>query len=464
MRKMMKFLRIGLMALVLANAIAPSVSMAQWTGETWDPKNILTKPTPISNAADLGNATTTDTTNSVKTGNSGGGSGDIFNILQSKLYSTLVDLRQIVYVISGFGLVMFAVAAIFNKISYKHLGYIMIGLSLLSLMFPFLEYFSGYALEKKEQTQLTFDNYLAASDYTRIRGELNSDVLNGNGEGQTALTAEEIAQKRAENEANALQGIDGSGLAAGISGGGSSGLAGAAQREAAINAGCNPSTMKGGWNASTGTRTVCSVGTDGKVQVTQEACQGTIKNGSCTKTFGQIVSDGWGTVKDAIQVGLGAGQAFGNTMGAILDSGVVVKTIGDIFSSDMGFIDKIYYAGNLASNTWGNNGNVTRDLYSIIGGLQNMTQSAGNTANRWSTDYENNPTGSNPFADFMNLLGGYGQQANEMISKKTVHVNEVADVGADIHTQSNNVNAMIARFTGTGGSWADKWRAVFGGR
>ena len=459
MRKMMKFLRIGLMALVLAFSTAPNASMAQWTGQTWDPQNKLTKPTPISGAADLRN---TNTTENVKTGNSGSSaaSGEIFNILQSKLYSTLVDLRKIVYVISGFGLVMFAVAAIFNKISYKHLGYIMIGLSLLSLMFPFLEYFSGYALEKKEQTQLTFDNYLAASDYTRIRGELNSDVLNGDGEGQRALTAEEIAQKKAENEANALQKIDGSGLTPGSGGG----LAGAAQREAAINAGCNPSTMKGGWNPSTGTRTVCSVGTDGNIQATQEVCQGTIKNGSCTKTFGQIVSDGWGSVKDAIQVGLGAGQAFGNTMGAILDSGAAVNQIGAIMNSDMGFIDKIYYAGNLAANTWGNNGQVTRDLYGIIGGLQNMTQHAGDTANRWSTDYENNPTGSNPFTDFMNMLGGYGQQANDAISQTTGHVNQGASVTSDIHTQSNNINAMIARFTGTGGSWADKWRAIFGGK
>ena len=38
----------------------------------------------------------------------------------------------------AFGLIMFAVMAIFNKISFKHLAYIMIGLSLLSLMFPFI--------------------------------------------------------------------------------------------------------------------------------------------------------------------------------------------------------------------------------------------------------------------------------------------------------------------------------------
>ena len=129
--------------------------------------------------------------------------GKIFDILQRKIYNTLVDLRKIVYMISGFGLVAFAVAAIFNKISYKHLGYIMISLCLLALMFPFLEYFSGYKLESEEQKQLTFRNFLAASDYSRIRGELDADVMNGTGErpGEPGANDEAtLAMKQAKDE------------------------------------------------------------------------------------------------------------------------------------------------------------------------------------------------------------------------------------------------------------------------
>jgi len=467
MRKFVKMVRIGLMAFVLANVFAPNVSMAQWTGETWDPKNILTTPASTNTASDLSNTTTTSTTDNVKAGSSGEASGDIFTILQKKLYDTLVDLRKIVYVIAGFGLVVFSVAAIFNKISYKHLGYIMIGLSLLSLMFPFLEYFSGYdadaMLAADMQKQMAFQNYLDASDYERIRGELNSDVLNGNGEGQEALSDEELARRREEMEKNALQPIDSSGLTGGVTGGNTGGLIGLEQRNAIINAGCDPRLMKGAWSAEKGSRTICTVGSDGTVQTTQEVCRGTIKNGSCNKTFGQILGDTWGTVTDAIQVGLNAGQAFSNTMGAILDSGAAVGSIKAIMDSDAGFLDKMYYIGNMAANTWGNNGAVTRDLYGIVGGLQGMTQGAGNTATRWSTDYNDNPTGSNPFSDLMGALSGYGDTANHAISGTTTHVNNAARGTSEAHTQANNVNAIIARFQGMNGSFADRWKALFGG-
>ena len=75
---------------------------------------------------------------------------NIFDTIQAKMLSTAKDVRKIVYVVAGFGLVMFSVLAIFNKISFKHLGYIMISLSLLAMMTPFINYFSGAGLDESD--------------------------------------------------------------------------------------------------------------------------------------------------------------------------------------------------------------------------------------------------------------------------------------------------------------------------
>ena len=86
---------------------------------------------------------------------------DVFDTIQAKMISTVKDVRKIVYIIAGFGLVMFSVLAIFNKISFKHLSYIMISLTILALMMPFIEYFSGQTMVDNE---LNYDNYLRNDD------------------------------------------------------------------------------------------------------------------------------------------------------------------------------------------------------------------------------------------------------------------------------------------------------------
>ena len=100
--------------------------------------------------------------------------GDVFDTIQAKMISTVKDVRKIVYIIAGFGLVMFSFLAIFNKISFKHLSYIMISLTLLALMMPFIEYFSGY---KMEDNELNYDNFLREDD-TSITGSDASNTTN----------------------------------------------------------------------------------------------------------------------------------------------------------------------------------------------------------------------------------------------------------------------------------------------
>ena len=69
--------------------------------------------------------------------------GNIFKQIACKVMMFLVDLRVLAYIISGFGMVMFAWAAIFNKISWKHFSQIAIGLFMLSMIGPFITYFGG---------------------------------------------------------------------------------------------------------------------------------------------------------------------------------------------------------------------------------------------------------------------------------------------------------------------------------
>ncbi|MBR2299129.1 MAG: hypothetical protein IJ870_00965 [Alphaproteobacteria bacterium] len=476
---MMKFLKIAAVVLLLSFVMAPNGAMAQLSGAGGIAGHELISNDQGSfvapNQPNAGNPTSTleDEQSAMSESSKGYGGDanakDIFSILQKKLYSTLVDLRKIVYVIAGFGLVMFAVAAIFNKISYKHLGYIMIGLSLLSLMFPFLEYFSGYSLESAQQKQLTFDNFLAASDYESIRGTYESDIKNPSGIGQEGLTEEEAARRREEmnsllndpeNGILGVSGIDMPNAVTGGLGGLAGGLAGQEQRDAIINAGCSPVTMKGAWNPETMNRAVCSV-TNGVVTTSYETCQGKLKNGTCTKTAGQIFNDIWKTGQDVIQFGLNAGQAFSGGASAIINTVKGVEQMGDILNSGMSFPDTILALSNSSSNFFGNTGYVTMGLQQILGGAMGMANTAGGVGTTWSTNYENNVNGANGFTALMGLLSGYANTAGNNLNQGAGYVNMVGSYGRDFHTQANNIDAMLDRFGGEGSQLSERWDSVF---
>ena len=94
----------------------------------------------------------------------------IFKMIACKVTTTLFDIRKIVYIIGGLGLVTFTFAAIFNKISFKHLANIALSLFLLSMMTPFIEYFT-----QAEGGKLTYGDFLkpdfTEQDYTMTFGE-----------------------------------------------------------------------------------------------------------------------------------------------------------------------------------------------------------------------------------------------------------------------------------------------------
>jgi len=53
------------------------------------------------------------------------------------------QLRSFAFIISGFGIIMFTWAAVFGKINFRHLGYIMISLFFLSGVGLFISYITG---------------------------------------------------------------------------------------------------------------------------------------------------------------------------------------------------------------------------------------------------------------------------------------------------------------------------------
>ena len=100
---------------------------------------------------------------------------NIFKQIACKVMMFLVDLRVLAYIISGFGMVMFAWAAIFNKISWKHFSQIAIGLFMLSMIGPFITYFTGYEDIEKN---LEYGNYLGGK-YTPIQGAAKAQCQDG---------------------------------------------------------------------------------------------------------------------------------------------------------------------------------------------------------------------------------------------------------------------------------------------
>ncbi len=68
---------------------------------------------------------------------------NIFETVKDKVYETLKDVRGIVYVIGGLGLGCFTFAAIFGRISFKHLATISFSLFLVAAMGLFISHFTG---------------------------------------------------------------------------------------------------------------------------------------------------------------------------------------------------------------------------------------------------------------------------------------------------------------------------------
>ncbi len=67
----------------------------------------------------------------------------IFSEVREKIIKVLNGLKGVIYIMGGFGLIAFSFAAVFGKISFKHLATISLSLLLVSSMGLFIQYFSN---------------------------------------------------------------------------------------------------------------------------------------------------------------------------------------------------------------------------------------------------------------------------------------------------------------------------------
>lgn len=67
----------------------------------------------------------------------------VFDTLADRAGTVGAGLRKSGYLIAGFGLIMFAVLAIFNKVSWKTFGYIAMSCFVLSIMAAVINYISA---------------------------------------------------------------------------------------------------------------------------------------------------------------------------------------------------------------------------------------------------------------------------------------------------------------------------------
>ncbi len=376
---------------------------------------------------------------------------DIFNILEKKIYNVLEDLRQLIYIIAGFGLVMFSVLAIFNKISYKHLGYIMIGLSLLSLMFPFIEYFSGYTTsELAAQRELTFRSFVDPNvSRTHIQGTSYKEIQHPvDVEGGPSVYAGNSSILEAIGSENLLT--------AGVTTSSGNGLVGQEMMQAGCTSKASDGTGRGPWSATDMTRKVCTQNSNGTISVTYETCEGKIKNGECKRTLGQNL---WNTATNALDFAQNAANVYSHSVGAYVNTVSGISSAGDIINSRGNVLDKINDLSNLTGNTIGAPGSVTHSVQGILGGIVGMGGNVGNTATGWSVN-DNNPSGSNTVAD---VAGGIHDQTRgyqEDVANASTKIDKGAAVGNTIF----NIGRAVDNAVGTVDDATDRFKVWGAGR
>lgn len=213
------------------------------------------------------------------------------------MMTTVIDVRRIVYVIAGFGLIMFTTLAIFNKISFKHLAYIMIGLSLLAVMMPFINYFAGVNLE---DTEFSYGNYLNGGSAI-----VGSDIPNQDGGGKNCGkdcpdgNPDQDPNSEMEKEFDKTPGGNGNNNGSGSGGngtGGNGGGNGVGTQSGGLNLPVIP-RITGGAEGANGGGIIPPTSTSGNAPTVTEwdsngcrynngarqCCSGKIQNGVCQK-------------------------------------------------------------------------------------------------------------------------------------------------------------------------------------
>ena len=311
----------------------------------------------------------------------------IFKVMACKITTTLFDIRKIVYILGGFGLIAFTFAAIFNKISFKHLANIALSLFLLSMMTPFIEYFTSSDGSKP----LTY-GYFLQPDFTEADYSMTFGECQG-GDCPSSVAA-------AGNAATGGSGAAGGGLVQGADGLMPSGsmpplVSSPTGSLAALAGGTDITNLKIEGLATAGTE----VDTRTNWQKFKDTIKTVAEEGVKAYNTASTVIAAAGTVYDAVDMtvkgvenaqgiggiitaGVGAFNNFGSATGAITSAaGTVGTNYTDKEGDEKSLGQKVedFFSG---SNKGANEGKeVTQDLGTINGtanGMMNLPQDIGN--------------------------------------------------------------------------------------
>ena len=319
--------------------------------------------------------------------------GDIFTIISNKMVSTVLDVRKIVYVVAGFGLVMFSVLAIFNKISFKHLSYIMIGLFLLSVMMPFINYFSGANLR---DSSYTYDDFISGQD--------------------SSITGSNVEQTE-----DCDGGVPCPGGTENGDGAGSSNAGSALDNELGESYGVSDN-QGGTTGGSTNSTSNANASTGGE-------------NSGEKKSFKEKLKDLADTAEDIISAGKSAVNSVEYGMNVVDETKEGISDVGDIISGDGNIIDKI---GDLAGSVKGSVDSITSNADQSLGSVANTVDSAGDV---FGVSDASENSGVQDAVDT-------GKEANKDIRNETNdHANPVKNITGAIRTGQDLINRM--------GNWFD---------
>ncbi len=319
----------------------------------------------------------------------------IFRTIACKVTTTLFDIRKIVYILGGFGLIAFTFAAIFNKISFKHLGNIAISLFLLSMMTPFIEYFTL----GEGQPPLKYGHFLqpdfTEADYSATFGECQGNDC--------------PASVTAAGGGTSIGGGAGGGLGGGAGGLGSGGLVPGADGKVMPILPSGPVGSIPGLSGGVDLKTISlsPVGTSGGSQVD-------------TRTGWQKFKDTIKTVKDEAVKGY-------NTASTVISAAKTVYTAVD--SSVKG----IKNAGSISEAITAGVG--AFDNYTTATGA--ITSAAGTIGTNY-TDKEGKPSLGQKVEDFFK---GSNKGANEgkEVTQDVGVINGTANAAKDIPQDIGNI-------------------------
>lgn len=89
-----------------------------------------------------------------------GGTNDVFGTILSRMVTTFQNVRAVIFVVGGFGLVGLAFAAIFGKVKWSWLAALAVGLAIVAVAGAIVDYVTRSDVNQKLGPTPSFDDTL----------------------------------------------------------------------------------------------------------------------------------------------------------------------------------------------------------------------------------------------------------------------------------------------------------------